>query len=323
MPSSRPPAARAPAHAQTGDDLTQISGIGPVSARRLGRAGIRTFADLARRTPEELATILAGVAGTSAGRIVASDWSGQARRLETELAVSSNLPERSLSFGLEFRLAADDAVRQTAVHDNQTGADATWPGWNVDRLMGFLHANVPSPREPEARTTHGTDSRPLVRVAHLASARPRSGGAAATTDEPTAVGLQLVPDPLVAATPTLDYSAAIAARKLDGGGEFSIVDLHGTVRVDQGVALAGAGPPLASGLYRLVAMVEAYATGHAPADRPLWSQAVSGGLVQVTAPRSETAEDDGDRVATEQLLAEGAITESEATALRATPTAAL
>ena len=315
MPPSRPRKTRAPTHA--GDDLTQISGIGPVTARTLDGAGIRTYEDLARSSPEELATILAGVAGTSAGRIVASDWCGQARRLVPDVPGPHRLPERSLSFGLEFLLEADDAVRQTTMHDNQTGADATWPGWNVDRLIGFLRASVPTPREPETRSPHESDSRPLVRVAHLTSARPRSGDSPATTDEPTAVGLQLIPDPDLVPAPTLDYSAAIAARKLDGDGEFSIVDLHGTVRVDQGVALAAAGPPLPPGLYRLVATIEAYATGRAPPDPPLWSEAVSGGLVQVA------EEGDGDQVANEQLLAEGAITESEFTALRATGTAGL
>jgi hypothetical protein len=131
------------------------------------------------------------------------------------------------------------------------------------------------------------------------------------------VGLQLIPDPDLVPAPTLDYSAAIAARKLDGDGEFSIVDLHGTVRVDQGVALAAAGPPLAPGLYRLVATIEAYATGRASPDPPLWSDAVSGGLVQVA------EEGKSNQVANEQLLAKGAITESEFTALRATGTAGL
>ncbi len=143
MPPSRPRKTRAPTHAR--DDLTQISGIGPVTARTLDGAGIRTYEDLARSTPEELATILAGVAGTSAGRIVASDWRGQARRLAPDVPRPPRLPERSLSFGLEFLLEADDAVRQTTVHDNQTGADATWPGWNVDRLIEFLRASVPTP----------------------------------------------------------------------------------------------------------------------------------------------------------------------------------
>ena len=161
MPPSRPRKMRAPTHA--GDDLTQISGIGPVTARTLDGAGIRTYEDLARSSPEELATILAGVAGTSAGRIVASDWCGQARRLVPDVPGPHSLPERSLSrslsFGLEFLLEADDAVRQTTMHDNQTGADATWPGWNVDRLIGYLRASVPTPRSPRlavrTRATRG------------------------------------------------------------------------------------------------------------------------------------------------------------------------
>ena len=36
-----------------GDDLTQIDGIGPTFARRLGEAGITTFAQLAALSPEK------------------------------------------------------------------------------------------------------------------------------------------------------------------------------------------------------------------------------------------------------------------------------
>lgn len=40
------------------DDLTQISGIGPVYARRLNEAGVLTFADLVGRDPADLRAIV-------------------------------------------------------------------------------------------------------------------------------------------------------------------------------------------------------------------------------------------------------------------------
>jgi hypothetical protein len=255
MPSSRSRAARPTAH--PGDDLKLISGIGPAAARRLEGAGIRTYKDIVASTPEELGAILAGVAGHSAVRIAASDWIGQARRLDVAAAV----PER-----------------------------------------------------PEL------DPPPLLRVSRFTSARARSSERAATPDEPTTVSLELHPDPDAVRTPTLDYSAAIVARRLDGEGEFPIAEVRGVVHVGRGVSLAAAGPPLPPGLYRLVATVTAYATGHATSDPPAWSQAFSGGLLQVAAPPTGAGRrtDEPGARAPERLLADGAISESEFASLQAT-----
>lgn len=49
------PAAAAP---DAADDLTAIRGIGPVYARRLQEAGIRTFAALAQQRPERVAELV-------------------------------------------------------------------------------------------------------------------------------------------------------------------------------------------------------------------------------------------------------------------------
>ena len=46
-----PKAAAAPA-AASGDDLTQITGVGPAAAKKLNEAGITTFAELAAVDPE-------------------------------------------------------------------------------------------------------------------------------------------------------------------------------------------------------------------------------------------------------------------------------
>lgn len=255
MPTSRSHAARAIAHPD--DDLKLISGIGPAAARRLESAGIRTYKDIVASTPEELGAILAGVAGHSAVRIAASDWIGQARRLD----VAGAVPDR-----------------------------------------------------PEL------DPPPLLRVSRFTSARARSSERAATPDEPTTVRLELNPDPDAVRTPTLDYSAAMVARRLDGEGEFPIAEVRGIVHLGRSLSLAAAGPPLPPGLYRLVATVKAYATGHATSDPPLWSQPVLGGLVQVAAPprRAGRGTDEPEAQARERLLADGAISESEFAALQAT-----
>jgi predicted flap endonuclease-1-like 5' DNA nuclease len=44
-----------PPPTRTSDDLTQVTGIGPVFAKRLGAVGITTFSDLAAADAQELA----------------------------------------------------------------------------------------------------------------------------------------------------------------------------------------------------------------------------------------------------------------------------
>ena len=46
------PKAAAPAAVESGDDLTQITGVGPAAAKKLAEAGITTFAQLAAVDPE-------------------------------------------------------------------------------------------------------------------------------------------------------------------------------------------------------------------------------------------------------------------------------
>src|SRR5262249_576727 len=50
---------------RSGDDFRKIDGIGRVFEQRLWDAGIFTYSDLARRTPEEIAAVLAPMAGIS------------------------------------------------------------------------------------------------------------------------------------------------------------------------------------------------------------------------------------------------------------------
>ena len=147
-------------------------------------------------------------------------------------------------------------------------------------------------------------------------ARIRPVDRTSTTDQPTAVGLELRTRQSIAPGQTLDYSAAIVARRLDGDGEVPIVRLGGVVRVDQGISHSATGPPLEAGLYRLVATVEAYSTGHSSDDLPIWSEVASGDLLHVVAPTSPRGARSGGRPtkphpASRRLLADGMITETE------------
>ncbi len=66
-----------PPAAATGDDFTPIKGIGPAFEKRLKDSGVKTFAELAALTPEQVAEIL----GITAQRVVRENFIGQARRL--------------------------------------------------------------------------------------------------------------------------------------------------------------------------------------------------------------------------------------------------
>jgi large subunit ribosomal protein L21 len=59
------------------DDLEVINGIGPVFARRLQAAGVRTFADLAGASPERLLEIVEATPGLAD----TDSWREQAARL--------------------------------------------------------------------------------------------------------------------------------------------------------------------------------------------------------------------------------------------------
>jgi large subunit ribosomal protein L21 len=70
--ASKPKAAKAKAAA---DDLKKVEGIGPKIAETLNAAGITTFAELAKSTPEKIAEIIADVRGNH----VTDTWPAQAK----------------------------------------------------------------------------------------------------------------------------------------------------------------------------------------------------------------------------------------------------
>lgn len=67
----------APAGRVAPDDLEIINGIGPVFARRLQEAGVRTFAELAATSPERLLEIVR----SSPGLADPDSWRAQAAQL--------------------------------------------------------------------------------------------------------------------------------------------------------------------------------------------------------------------------------------------------
>src|SRR5262249_2778725 len=111
----------------SGDDLQKINGIGRRFEQRLWNAGIFTYRDLAQRTPEEIATVLAPMAGISPERIAS-----QARDL-AETPPEASIPrQRYAAFHIEFLLESDNSVRRTKVQQHQTDARDAWSGWDEE-----------------------------------------------------------------------------------------------------------------------------------------------------------------------------------------------
>ena len=169
---------------------------------------------------------------------------------------------------------------------------------------------APAPPAPD-------EARPILEVVRLGTARIRSLGVPLSADQPTAVGLELRPGPGAPPPPSLDYSAEITARRLDGDGDALVARMTGVVRTGQGISHASAGPPLEPGLYRVGATVTLYPAGHGPDDPPVGSVVADGDLVQVAAATAAARK--VRRPVSKRLVADGAISEEEYAQLSAEP----
>jgi hypothetical protein len=287
---------------QPGDDFRRITGIGPALQRRLHDAGILTFQDLAGRTPEEIAAALADVTGVSPERIASQDWIGQARRLAGHPPEEAEPSQRYASFHVELLLDPDLGVRRTKVHDHQLDTDETWPGWDEGRLLALLRERVPvaaarestgaadllPPAAPSASEPPAAPSTSLappgLRVEELTSIRDGERGDVRLPNEPTSVRLTLRAEPTD--TPhgaAVDFAADVAAHsKLGDERRWPLGTAHGTIRGNDPLSVELTGPPLPTGLYRLVATVAVYPPDHTPKVEPFDRRDASGDLIQVT-----------------------------------------
>ncbi len=130
------------------DNLKVIHGIGPGIENRLYEAGIRSYAQLAALSPEEVVSALGTMVGMTEERVINQDWIGQARSLVTEgdpivtEAVEENLNSGSrkhyATFTVELLLDDENQVRRTRATHFQSAADETWAGWEQERLVRFF-----------------------------------------------------------------------------------------------------------------------------------------------------------------------------------------
>ncbi|HWQ13537.1 MAG TPA: proprotein convertase P-domain-containing protein [Roseiflexaceae bacterium] len=148
-PAEALPSEAIPAEAARADDFKLIKGIGPGIERALHQAGIRTYAQLASSTPEEIAGLVGHISGMSAERIARQDWLGKARELARQAAPAqatapappTEVPESRqhyATFTVELLLDESGDVRRTRVVHVQENQQDTWPGWQDGRLVRFF-----------------------------------------------------------------------------------------------------------------------------------------------------------------------------------------
>ncbi len=297
---------------ERGDDFRKIVGIGPALAQRLWDGGILTYEDLARRTPEEIAAVLADVTGISSERIARQNWTGQARQLAGTPPEPPDPRQHYAAFHLEFLLESDNRVRRTKVHHHQSDARDAWPGWDEERLLAYLRDRIPLPAAAQPAVSSSTEpshvdspDQPPASVPFTAASEPppptrgdlpssfldieeltpiHEGQRSYTwrLDEPNHVRLTMRVNPI--GTPihdSFDYSAKIAARMLGHHDRLPLGSRRGAISVNDPLSVEIAGPPLPTGLYRLVVAVDIYPAGHSRGEPPLFSQGFSGNLMQV------------------------------------------
>ena len=300
---------------RSGDDFRKIDGIGRVFEQRLWDAGIFTYSDLARRTPEEIAAVLAPMAGISPDHIAS-----QARKLAGPPPEASVPRQHYAAFHVEFLLESDNSVRRTKVQQHQTDARDAWPGWDEERLLSFLRDGIPLPAAATAGDAPGVEpvqaqtgesaqrqtrdqgpasvesapadqpSAPVpdrlpsssLGIEELAPIRDGQRSRILSPDEPSSVRLTMRINPIGAPIhDTFDFSATIVARNFGGHDRSPLGTTHGTIRVSDPVSVEVTGPALPADLYRLLVTVEIYPADHAPEVPPLYRMRASGDLMRV------------------------------------------
>ena len=269
-----------------GDDLQLIGGIGKSVESRLRRAGVRTFGDLAARSPEELAAILDGVPRMSAERIAQQDWIGQARGRAGAAAQSGGDAADDDGNGQHYQnftvelLTDQGDVRRTRVWHVQSGDQRQWTGLATDELIDYVVARAgiaPDAGRPadaaeptgEEGTTPAAEHRPPagpaqtspigLRVRELDVVVPVPG-LAGTVPAATpfqlrlGVDLESVAPKSPAGDRPLQLSAIVQARRI-GGATVQLGEAAAEVAGPGRTTIELRSPGLPEGFYRLDAAV--------------------------------------------------------------------
>jgi hypothetical protein len=126
------------------DDLKRIKGIGPIFEKGLYDAGIRTFTQLAKKSPGYIATHIPNL---SAKQIRKQGWIYQARKLASKKTVSnahkketapSTPSQHYENFTVEFLLNEKNKLRRLRIMHVQSGDVETWANWRPEDVSHFL-----------------------------------------------------------------------------------------------------------------------------------------------------------------------------------------
>jgi hypothetical protein len=302
---------------QPSDDLRSIRGIGRETARRLQEAGVRTFADLAGRSPGEIA----GKARVQVSRVEREDWIAQARALAEHPQAAAAQPEPAdedtehrESFVLRLALDDDNRVIRTLVTHVSSEREEPWAGWDTGRLLEFLSRHVdlrsaadvataapaaePEPEptaEPEPEPAAVTEPEPeavaelepeaaaagelVLREVEVVSLASGEPRRLLGETEPFALRLLLdAPERGAPGREPLGFTAAVFAKPFDGGRWRSAGERSGTLAGAGTAVVEVPGQGLPRGLYRLEVTLRL----HDPAARkPRRLLSAEGGVLEV------------------------------------------
>lgn len=235
-------------------DFELLKGVGQATARRLGEAGILSYAQLASMTPEEVA---GRVPGFSVKRIAQLGWITDARRLASSSEAALPAGEEAAptsqhyaTFTVELLIAAGQ-VRRTRVTHVQSGADETRAGWDGPWLVDVLERRAAF--DAEASTgAHDPAARPGVPSLSPLAMLTAAGADWRTklaTGEPYVVEFTLEAAEVAAQGP-LRFQVTAWAKRL-GGARERVGDERGILPPRGRAKVVIEGVPLSPGIYRL------------------------------------------------------------------------
>lgn len=246
---------RGPALPAGADDFKLIHGIGPGIANRLYNAGICRFDELAACAPDEIAMIVADIAGMSAERIVKQDWIGQAQEFASQPAPEQPAAEQGnparqhyATFTIELLLDEQNDVRRTRAVHVQSGAKTAWAGWDQERVSAFLIEQSGLARRPSEAEAEQQPQAELVLKSAAAARKLVECGEAFDVY----LALDLTDSAQLSGLP-VHYTATLFARQL-GGLRKQIGEEQGALVVGEHAAVTVQGNLAQSGVYRIEAL---------------------------------------------------------------------
>jgi hypothetical protein len=296
------------------DDLTRIAGIGSKIAEKLNMGGIRSYADLASSSADDIVKLLPDVTGLSAARL--DSWRDQARELAAMTsAKAAEAPDIQMgepnggqhyeSFMIRVLINEDGSIRRTTAQHIGSGAQHHWRGLECEALPDFIETTIasaippaktatePPPdqaRQAEVGVTRPGEPQPVLEHgAPAGDRRPHRVSSAVVSVERTLLRaaepftMTITIDLADSASHTgrLTYRAIVLAKPLTGGPRRTVAQSEGLIATTPStISVDAAGLP--PGAYRLDGAVSLREPG---SDRPVDLAALAEGLLVQVLPR--------------------------------------